>query len=146
MVNTFTDCFILHPQAIIPGQFSFSVTQKVIQAGLVAQKRTQRTVAAVFLLLLFRAAYALLLTVAFAAFDMKSDCDQCGECQSTTTVMGVWFISNPSVHIVTTFLSAPAALLLAMFGMLSNTNFQMLTRSTLLPLQMLERNSLDAFM
>ena len=140
------DCFTLHPQAITPGQFSFSVTQKVVQAGLVAQKRTQRIVAAVFLLFLFRAAYALLFTVAFAAFDMKSDCGQCGECQSTPTVMGVWFISNPSAQIVTSFLSAPAALLLAMFGMLSNTNFQMLTRSTKLSLQMLERNSLDAFM
>ncbi len=99
-------------------QFSSSVTKKVIDAGLVAQKRTQRTVAVVFLLLLFRAAYALLFTMAFAAFDMKSGCTECGECQSTATVMGVWFISNPSVHIVTTFLSAPAALLLAIFGML----------------------------
>jgi hypothetical protein len=52
----------------------------------VAQKRTQRTVAAVFLLLLFRAAYALMLTVGFAAFDMKSDLAECGECQSTISM------------------------------------------------------------
>jgi hypothetical protein len=144
---TFIHYFILNPQVGLTGGFSLSVTQKVIDAGLVAQRRTQRTVAAVFLLLLFRAAYAFLLTVGLASFDMRSECAECGECQSTTTVMGVWFISNPSVHIVTTFLSAPVALLLAMYGMLSKNNFRMLTRSEKVSMQILrDRNSIDALM
>jgi hypothetical protein len=146
-VVTVIHCFILHPQVGVTGRFSLSITQKVIEAGLVAQKRTQRTVAAVFLLLLFRAAYAFLLTVGFATFDIRSDCAECGECQSTTTVMGVWFISNPSVHIVTTFLSAPVALLLAMYGMLSKNNFLTLIRSQKVSIQQLrDQNSFDALM
>jgi hypothetical protein len=86
--------------------------------GLAMQKRMQRTIVIVFVTFLLRAIYASMFAVGFTLYDMSPNCSVCGDCQTTVTVMGVWFIANPGFHVISNLLSAPVALLLAMYEIL----------------------------
>jgi len=86
--------------------------------GLAMQKRMERTIVIVFVTFLLRAIYASMFAVGFTLYDMNPNCSECGECQTTFTAMGVWFIANPGFHVISNLLSAPVALLLAMYEIL----------------------------
>lgn len=88
------------------------------EASLALRKRVERTVVVVFITLSCRAIFAVMFAAGFLQFNQSPNCSACGECQSELTVMGVWFIENPAFHVISLFVSAPVALLLALFGAL----------------------------
>lgn len=82
------------------------------------QKRVELTVFVVFATLSCRTIFALMFASGFVRFDQRPDCLACEECQSELTAMVFWFIENPIFHAISIILSAPVALLIAMFGAL----------------------------
>ena len=81
------------------GDYNKAVAKSAIKAGSDMQKRVEGTVAVVFIFFVIRAIYASMFAASFALYDLKPDCPECGDCQSTLTVMGVWFISNPGASL-----------------------------------------------
>jgi len=92
------------------------------------QSRVERTVVVVFLTFLFKAIYACMWAFAYSANNLQPQCGQCDECQDLPTVMYTWFMFNPEVRQIASLTSAPAALLLALYGMVSQRE-----RETLIP-------------
>jgi hypothetical protein len=81
------------------GDYNKAVAKSAIKAGSDMQKRVEGTVAVVFIFFVIRAIYASMFAASFALYDLNPDCPECGDCQSTLTVMGVWFISNPGASL-----------------------------------------------
>ena len=93
------------------------VADAAMDAGRMMQSRVERTVVVVFLTFLFEAIYACMYALAFSGDDLQTECGQCDECQDVPTVMYTWFMFNPEVRQIASLTSAPAALLLALYGM-----------------------------
>ena len=102
----------------IRGTYNNSVADIAMDAGRAMQRRVERTVVVVFLTFLFAAIYACMWAFCFSGFNLLPECGECGECQNVATVMSMWFMFNPEVRMLASFASAPAALLLAMYGMI----------------------------
>lgn len=100
----------------VKGDYNVAVAKSAIEAGSAMQKRVEGTVVVVFMFFVLRAIYASMFAASFVFYDLNPNCAECEDCQSTLTVMGVWFIANPGFHAISNLLSAPVALLLAMFG------------------------------
>ncbi len=83
----------------VMGTYNRAVAKSAIKAGSAMQKRVEGTVAIVFIFFVIRAIYASMFAASFALYDLNPDCPECGQCQSTLTVMGVWFISNPGASL-----------------------------------------------
>ena len=81
------------------GDYNKAVAKSAIKAGSDMQKRVEGTVAVVFIFFVIRAIYASMFAASFALYDLNPACPECGDCQSTLTVMGVWFISNPGASL-----------------------------------------------
>jgi hypothetical protein len=75
-----------------------AVAKSAIKEGSAMQKRVEATVAVVFVFFVIRAIYASMFAASFALYDLNPDCSECAPCQTTLTVMGVWFISNPGAR------------------------------------------------
>ena len=93
------------------------VADAAMDAGRMMQSRVERTVVVVFLTFLFEAIYACMWAFAYSANNLQTQCGQCDECQDLPTVMSTWFVFNPVVRQIASLTSAPAALLLALYGM-----------------------------
>lgn len=72
-----------------------AVAKSAIEAGSAMQKRVEGTVVVVFMFFVLRAIYASMFAASFVLYDLNPNCAECEDCQSTLTVMGVWFIANP---------------------------------------------------
>jgi hypothetical protein len=79
----------------VKGDYNVAVAKSAIEEGSAIQKRIEGTVAVVFIFFLLRAIYASMFAASFVLYNMSPNCPECGECQTTLTVMGVWFIANP---------------------------------------------------
>ena len=112
----------------IRGTYNISVADAAIYAGHAIQRRVERTVVVVFSTFLFAAIYACMWAFCFSAFNLQPECGMCGECQDVATVMSMWFVFNPEVHMMASLTSAPVALLLALHGMVGQRE-----RETLFP-------------
>ena len=104
------------------------VADAAMDAGRMMQSRVERTVVVVFLTFLFEAIYACMWAFAYSANNLQTECGQCDECQDLPTVMSTWFVFNPVVRQIASLTSAPAALLLALYGMVGQRE-----RETLIP-------------
>jgi hypothetical protein len=82
----------------VKGNYNVAVAKSAIKEGSAMQKRVEATVAAVFVFFVIRAIYASMFAASFALYDLNPDCSECAPCQTTLTVMGVWFISNPGAR------------------------------------------------
>ena len=112
----------------IRGTYNNRVADAAMDMGRTMQRRVERTVVVVFLTFLFEAIYACMYALSFAASDLKTECGMCGECQNVPTVMSKWFVFNPEVRMIASLASAPAAMLLALYGMVGQRE-----RETLFP-------------
>jgi hypothetical protein len=82
----------------VKGNYNVAVAKSAIKEGSAMQKRVEGTVAVVFVFFVIRAVYASMFAASFALYDLNPACSECGPCQTTLTVMGVWFISNPGAR------------------------------------------------
>ena len=112
----------------IRGTYNNSVADAAIEKGMTMQRRVERTVVVVFLTFLFQAVYACMWAFSYSASNLQTECGQCEECQDVPTVMSTWFVFNPEVRQMASLTSAPAALLLALYGMVGQRE-----RETLFP-------------
>jgi hypothetical protein len=104
------------------------VADAAMDAGRMMQSRVERTVVVVFLTFLFKATYACMWAFAYSASNLQTECEPCDGCQDVPTVMSFWFAFNPAVRQIASLTSAPAALLLALYGMVGQRE-----RETLIP-------------
>jgi len=125
----------------IRGTYNNRVADAAMDKGRTMQRGVERTVVVVFLTFLFEAIYACMYALAFSGDDLQTECGQCDGCQDLPTVMYTWFMFNPEVRQIASLTSAPAALLLALYGMVGQRE-----RKTLIPaifsLGLRERESL----
>ena len=112
----------------IRGTYNNSVADAAMDEGRAMQRRVEITVVVVFLTFLFEAIVACMWAFSFSGGALQTECGQCDECQDVATVMSIWFQLNPEVRMIASLASAPAALLIALYGMVGQRE-----RKTLFP-------------